>query len=207
MMELEWKSLKRTVASFDESPTVFPVSLAELKDHVRVDGSSEDDYLEALLGVATEFCENATWRAFLTQTWEVKYDGFPAHDDDILLPRPPLQSVSSIVYIDSHGVTQTLAASEYQVDADAQPARLRPARGKSWPSTRSNTQNTVTVTQVAGYGDAASDVPRTLRHAIKFLAAHLYEERQPVVVGSGLNVHDLPMGIQSLLRMNSMRGW
>ena len=36
----------------------------------------------------------------------------------------------------------------------------------------------------AGYGDEASDVPAPIRHAIKLLVAHWFEQREPVVLGS-----------------------
>lgn len=204
---MNWTSLRRTADLYSNSPPVLPITVAELKTHARIDGSDEDSYLEALILAATDFCENSTWLAFLTQTWQVTFDAFPSADEEILLPRPPLISVSSVGYIDSNGVSQTLAGSAYQVDTLSRPGRLRPARGTNWPSTRSDTQNTVTVTFVAGYGATAAVMPASLKHAVKFLATHWYEERQPAVIGNGIQVIDLPMGIQSLLKMHSMRGW
>ena len=59
------------------------------------------------------------------------------------------------------------------------------------------THATVTVTFVAGYGSAATDVPSVLREAVKMLTAHYYEFRQPVI--SGTIATKIPMHIESLI--------
>lgn len=52
------------------------------------------------------------------------------------MPNPPLMAIDAIVYTDTSGAQQTLAASEYQVSKFSEPARLLPAYGKSWPALR-----------------------------------------------------------------------
>ena len=36
---------------------------------------------------------------------------------------------------------------------------------------------------VCGFGEAASDVPELLRHALRTLVAHWYEHREPIEIG------------------------
>ena len=54
-----------------------------------------------------------------------------------------------------------------------------------------------TLVYVAGYGDAASDVPEDIRLAILRLIADYYEFREGVV--SGVTAIELPEGVTNLL--------
>ena len=149
-------------------PTAEPVSLDALKAHLRVDGGDEDELLAAYCAAAREACETFQGRAYVAQIWQVTLDRFPGPGEDwvadkdfvpsadpfsvgvIKLPRPPLQSITSIAYVDANGATQTLAASGYQVDTASEPGRVLPAYNGSWPSTRAQ-PNAVTITFTAGY--------------------------------------------------------
>ena len=64
-------SHRRTVA-----PTTQPVTLMEVKRHIRLDINDDDDYVQNLVKRAVAWCENYTRRAFITQTWELKLDEF-----------------------------------------------------------------------------------------------------------------------------------
>ena len=59
-------------------PAVEPVDLATAKVHLRVDFSDDDAYILALITAAREYCETLTERAFITQTWQLNRDSFPA---------------------------------------------------------------------------------------------------------------------------------
>lgn len=175
-------SLVQTVA-----PTVEPITLDEAKLHLRVDDPSEDALIESLITAAREQAEEFTRRQLCTATWRMKLDWFPCDPNEfgrseIVLPKPPLQSVTSITYVDADGATQTLSSSLYTVDTSSEPARLVPAYGEVWPTPRSQADS-VTVTFVAGYG-AASAVPASVKAAMKLLIGHLYENRQSVVTGT-----------------------
>lgn len=160
-------------------PTAPPVGVLELREHLRIVDAAEDQqlgrYLEAVLG---EVDGPGGWfgQALLTQTWDWTLDGFPCGKDwTLYAPLPPLQSVTSIKYLDTAGVEQTLPALDYDVDAKSLPGRILPAYGKTWPSTRM-VMNAVTVRLVAGYGNAAA-VPSDIRNAIVDRVALLYLRR------------------------------
>lgn len=174
------------------APKYEPVGLAEVKDHLRVDTADDDALIDALIPAARRFAESYTHRALVTQTWDLMLDAFPA---EITVPMPPLQSVTSINYIDTAGVSQLLDAADYQVDSAGQPGRVRPAWGESWPSAR-GVYNAVTVRLVAGYGGAA-DVPEPIRQGMLMLLGHLYERREITVVGT--IVSEVPMATKWLL--------
>lgn len=175
------------------APTVEPVSLAEAKFHMRIDHTTEDVYIQGLISAARQELENITRRAFISQTWDLYLDAFPA-GDVMELPLPPLISVTSIKYYDTAGVESTFASASYQLDTASAPARIALADGYSWPSTSLRTINGVAIRFVAGYGSLGSDVPPTLRQAVLLLTAHLYENRE----ATSNNIYLLPLGIDAL---------
>jgi uncharacterized phiE125 gp8 family phage protein len=91
--------------------------------------------------------------------------------------------VSSVQYVDTDGVTQTAAASVYQVSTEDEPAWIEEAYGQSWPSTRA-TSDSVIITYTAGYGAAGSSVPAAIRQAMLLMVGQWYENREPVVIGT-----------------------
>lgn len=194
-------ALTRTVA-----PAVEPVSVAEFETHSRTDSGEDDSYLSALIAAARDLCERTTGRAFINQTWALKLDYFrdpwTLSSAAIHLPRPPLSSVTSITYVDTEGVTQTLDASYYDVDTASDPGRVLLGYNDTWPSTRTIPQ-AVTITYVAGYGAASASVPDIYRQAIKLLAAHWYENREQVIVGG--TPAEMPWAVRELLAVDRVR--
>lgn len=180
------------------APASEPLSRDEAKAFCRIDAedTSQDSLVDTLIAAARQRCEKTTRRALVTQTWRVTFDRFPGlvfvtpdypgweylrlgADGDprvIRLPRPPLQSVTSVQYVDTAGVLQTISSSDYLVDTDTELGRLFPAYGTYWPVTRPQA-NAVRIVYVAGYG-AASDVPADLKHRLLVHVAHSFERRE-----------------------------
>ena len=80
-----------------------PITLAEVRQHLRLpEDEAEDGLLMSLITTARAYCENYTRRALAEQTLEIYLDKFPGIDP-IVLPCPPLQSVTEIGYKDSTG--------------------------------------------------------------------------------------------------------
>jgi uncharacterized phiE125 gp8 family phage protein len=174
------------------------VSLADAKDHLQVIGTAQDAMVTAMVAAAVSHLDGATGvlgRCLINQTWELSLDGFPPLndtairnwqnwnmqrlDDAVRLPLAPLASVSSVKYVDTTGVLQTLPPSLYLVDSVSEPGVLTPAFGSVWPSTRDQ-RNAVTIQYVAGYGVAPSAVPAALIAAIKLMVGDLFENREGV---------------------------
>jgi len=181
-------------------PAVEPVSLAEAKQHARIEYPDDDDLVANLITAARLVCEKELRRAFISQTWETYLDHWPWPEQYpgamyygssyipqtmsypytplamIQIDNPNLVSVASISYVDTSGATQTLDPSAYLVQAGA-PGRIHPAYGQTWPSVRC-IPGAITVNYLAGYGPAATDVPECVRTAIKMMVAELYEQRE-----------------------------
>lgn len=156
--------------------TILPVSVEELKAYIREVDATQDVVVEQCLRAAIDDAQRIQDRTFLTTTYTMKMDSFPCHDT-ILLPTAPLQSVSSITYVDSSGSSQTLSTDVYTVDTNREPPRITLKYNQVWPDTR-GVANDVTITFVAGYTTAAS-VPYACKLLIMQLAGDYYENRQP----------------------------
>jgi len=183
-----------------EDPASEPVTLEEAKSHLRVDASDDDTLIEGLITAARQYYEDVTRRALITQTWRLSLDRWPG-GSEILLPRAPLQSVTSVVYTDSDGTATTWSSDEYAVDADSEPGRVVLGYGYSWPSATLRTSLPIQITYEAGYGDA-DDVPEKIKQAIKLLVGHWYENREGVMVAQGVSIQGLPLAIDSLVWAN-----
>lgn len=175
-------------------PAAEPLTKAEVKLHTRIeaDETAEDDQLDILIQAARQHVEKAIQRPLITQSWTYKARCF----DSIINLKANLITVDEIRYIDTDGVQQTLASSEYDFDKDSPVGRVYPAYDKSWPSVRDQI-NAVEIDFTVGYGEAGSDVPQPIRAAMLLLIAHWYENRTAVTMGvSGAPV---PIGYDMLL--------
>lgn len=175
-------------------PAEEPISLEEIKEHLRLapDDDEEDELLLGMIKAARQKLDGRDGflgRALVAQTWRLTLDCFPRI---VSVPLPPLQSVTSITYLDAAGDEQTLEVAAYHVDGigDSERATIRPARGRSWPSTWEY-PGAVAITFVAGYGEP-DDVPDPIRQALRLHVGHLYNNREATAEGKALS--PIPLG-------------
>ncbi len=190
MSERRFRSLVRVV-----EPQVEPVSLADAKQHLRVDTDDDNLYITALISSAREWAETYIDRTFVETQWTMRLDFFPV---EIELPRPPMHTTLTatvVTYTLDTGSTATLSASDYRVDRHSTPGVIRNLYGGSWPSNRDD-QNSITVTWWAGYGADSTKTPKAIRHAILMLVAYLYERR---MAADSVPANEIPFGVKSLL--------
>lgn len=182
--------LKRTVA-----PTALPVQVSDVRAHLEVEHDEDDVLISNYIRAATHMVEEDLRVALITQTWEHQQDDF--WEDLILLRRPPVSSVSSVVYIDTDGTSTTLAAANYQTDLDSFPARIQPAFGEDWPDVRTETLNGVVITFVAGFGATHLSVPFEYKQLVILAASQMYQMRCSLTDGA---MRDVPIVGYSALR-------
>lgn len=164
------------------APASEPLTTAEAKSHLRVDSSDDDTLIDAFVKSARQYVEEDLGRALITQTWDYTIDAFPSDGSAIHLPRPPLQSVTSISYVDTAGATQTVSSGDYIVNTGKRKGEVTLAYGAAWPATRTQA-SAVTIRFVAGYG-AASAVPESIRTALRLVVGDLYSNREASIVGT-----------------------
>lgn len=162
------------------APAEEPVTIAEARAQCRYDDTSNDTILTLLIQNAREQAEHRLGRALITQTWELALDAFP--DSEIELPKPPVQSIASVKYLDASGVEQTVGGSNYSLDTYGLRHWAIPVYGYSWPVTY-DAANAVKVRFVTGYGLAAA-VPAGIKAWMLLAIATLDKNREAVLSGS-----------------------
>uniref|UniRef100_A0A6M3J8F7 Putative head-tail connector n=1 Tax=viral metagenome TaxID=1070528 RepID=A0A6M3J8F7_9ZZZZ len=171
------------------SATGEPVTVGELKAHLRLSSTDEDDYLSGLITVARIEAENYMKRQIMPATYKLTIDDFSGDTGVIELSRPPISTASSnlvITYVDEDSVTQTLSNTAYTVDTASWCPKVRPSYDNEWPTDVLDNPNSVSIQYVAGY-PARDKVPEPIKHWIKMTAGALYEHREPIFESKSFN--------------------
>ena len=178
------------------NPTQYPVTLAEIKRHLRVTIDDDDSLITEYIAAATEYCQDQVpgARSFMSQTWDWKIHFFPG--DSFEVPRPPLQSLTHIKYYatNSSTGTTTLSSTNYLVHIPTNmpgQIELHPEVG-AWPSV-ADRADAVQVRLVSGWTIA----PNQVKQAVKLLVGHWYSNREDVLVGT--ISAPIPHGVTALL--------
>lgn len=172
------------------SPADEPVSVEEVKNHLRIDSENEDVQLIEFITAAREYGEDYTRRAFATQTIEMMMDEFP-YTDYIELPAPPLQSVTSVKYKDSAGVETTMTVNnDYIVDTDSDIGRIVLPYGATWPSFTAYSVNPIRIRYQAGY----TALPSVFKNAMLLHIGLMYKYRDAGIPAEDLKTVNLLYG-------------
>lgn len=170
--------------------------MIEAKAHLRVDVTDEDMLIQRCVAAARRWAEAYTRRAFVTQTWDVFYDGWLSV---FSVPLPPLQTVVSVNYRRATGDTIAVSPVVYLADTVSEPGRVLRAPGQSWPTDPLWPLNPISVRAVVGY----VGVPDDVKAAILLLTGYLYEQREQATHPVPKT---LPFAAENLL-MPYVAGW
>lgn len=176
-------------------PAAEPVTLAEAKAFLRVDGTDEDGFITTLITAARLHVEGTTGRALISQSWRVVCDNWP-EDQIVNLPVAPLISLNTVTVYDVEGDATTLALAQFQPETNVSPARIfLPSTIDGVPVLRGRAS--IEIDYTAGFGTDPEDVPAGLRQAVLTLIGYWFEHRDAVVIaGSGSVV---PAGFDQLV--------
>ena len=176
------------------SPTWWPVTLAEAKEHLRVSHDSEDSVIWNLVKAATEMVERETWTQINSKGMTFYFDGWESFRGSGFLP---VQSVESVKYYDVNNDLQTLSPGDYQVDLNSDPVKI------DFDSTPSlfDRFNSVEVALVVGYAESCN-IPYGLISCIKMVLGDLYENRQNESPVNSFKIHN---ATSSLLMLYSRK--
>ncbi|OXE37555.1 MAG: hypothetical protein CGW95_01165 [Phenylobacterium zucineum] len=114
----------------------------------------------------------------------------------IEIPKRPFLSVTQIQTRDVMTNFSTLDSSTYYTEVSDYMGRIARKPGAVWPPVPANMLGCIEITFTCGFGAAAANVPDDLKTAIKMLASHWHEHREPVLEGQ-LNI--MPHHVQSIL--------
>lgn len=173
-------------------PAVEPVSLDQMRAHLRVDYDDEDDLIRGYVTAARQRLEKRCGRAFVQQTWELQTDAF--EDEGFEIPKPPTVSISSVKYLDEDQGEQTVSSADYALVNGGDWASTLILIGDAWPDDLADRPDAVRIRFVAGWApdgvvdpetnpdDYVANVPADIKQAVLFLADHLYNNRSEVML-------------------------
>lgn len=141
------------------APARYPVTLIQAKAQCRVDDNAHDAEIDRLVETVTsrfDGPDGILGRALVQQTWEMRLAYFCT---PIKIPLPPFVSLTSVKYLDTAAVEQTVSASVYEVvDQGFEPSLLQPKYAQSWPSVSlPDRADAVRVRFVAGYASVENE--------------------------------------------------
>lgn len=148
------------------------IDLELVKAHLRVDHDDDDALIQALIDAACAHIDGpGGWlgRSIWTQTLELRQNVFCG---PIALPYGPVQSVTSVKYVDTLGAEQTFDSADYSL---LSAGSVDLAYGASWPSLRGDAEG-VRIRYVAG----ADTTPAAIVPAIMLMVGDLYANRETV---------------------------
>lgn len=168
-------------------PLAEPLTLAEVRAHLRLDQEDEDALLVSLITVAREHLERETGMVLAIRDFRLCLDAWP-EDGILTIARGPVRQVTDVTVYDGEGVGQAVDLDGHLLDGEARPARLwlreTPAPGR--------VLNGIEVEFVAGFGESGAEVPETLKRAMLLHIGAMFAcrgvvaaEAQPAVVPPG----------------------
>jgi uncharacterized phiE125 gp8 family phage protein len=173
-------------------PALEPLTLAEAKAFLRVEHGDDDLTIAALIAGSRIHVEMQTRRAMITQIWRLIRDGWPA-DGRLMLSPTPLQEILAARIYESDGMTLDIDLQVFVADKPAGIVGFAP-----WAvPLPGRAVGGIELDMKVGYGDSAADVPEPLRHAVRLLVAHWYENRH--ARAGALPIAVTPAGIGALI--------
>lgn len=174
------------------APGVEPLTLDEVKAHLRLDGADEDGLLTSLIRTARDHLERATGLAPITQRWRLYLDSV-SEDGVIPIARTPLQSVEAARFYTATGTPVPIDPATLLLDRAGLPGRiLLPG-----PVNPGRPLGGVEIDFTAGFGATPVDVPPSIRRALLLHVAAMFEYRGAVSAADQPAV--LPEGYDRLL--------
>lgn len=180
-------------------PAIEPWSVAEAKSFLRAENDDDDTVIASLIAAARNQVEALTRSALIAQTWRFVRDQWPT-DGRIRLGRGPLRSLVAVRVYDSAGNASTVDVGTFVIDKAAgtiaSPSWALPAPGR--------TSAGIELDVEIGFGAAATDVPDVLRHAVRTLVAHWYENRGLIAIGQSVAM--MPASVNAMIAGYRVRG-
>lgn len=192
------------IVDYPEDPPgtrIYPLTLQELKDHLRITDSDQDAYLTDIIAVTTDAVQNFLGRLLLIHGLEMYMDSYsgastPWWDGVVEAPRSavfgqprewelpwlPLQEVFQVSSFDWNDNENVLDPDKYrydQVDQDLW-GRVTLKETATWPGQNFRNINAFRTTYSAGYASTQAEFKELqpqIWQGLRAAAAWMYENR------------------------------
>ena len=162
------------------------ISLVDMKEFLRVDHSDEDTTITAIIDAAAQSIQDYTGRHFVDTNWTMLIKTFY----NIEAPYSASTVTSVKYYKPNDAALTTLSTDKYYVGTQLGILRV------NFLDTPSVEEDRFGGVEIAG--TVTNQINPPLTHAIKMLAAHYYENRRAVVVGT-LSAVEIPLGVKAII--------
>lgn len=173
-------------------PAALPVSAADMEAFLNLASGQDAGLLEAFIEASYDMARQYLRRSIVTETLELRMDGFPASDPSkelalgpgvhvvsipwiegagayVDLPFGPVSDVNSFTVFARDNTSSVFSDTQYEFDA----SRIYLNEGATWP-TDLRKRDAVAIEYVSGF----DPVPPTIIQAIKQHVAAMYECRE-----------------------------
>ena len=110
-------------ATLTGPPASEPLTLDEVKAHLKIDGAFEDDLLSRYITAARQHIEQRTQEILISQSWAVFFDDWP-QNGVMEIPVSPVSEVTGLYTYNSENVAALIDPAHYFVDLAAKPQKL-----------------------------------------------------------------------------------
>jgi hypothetical protein len=184
----------RNTVSIITPPAVRPITAAEMRAFLNLETTADDALLEAFIDAGADAIRQYCKRSLVTETLELRMDGFRESNDDALLalgagvhtghystlvsggetidlPFGPVASVVSITTFDRANNANLLDVAVYGFDA----SRVYLNESQTWPSDLRG-RDAVAIRYTSG--TAVADIPKAIIQSLRVHVAAMYECRE-----------------------------
>lgn len=204
--------------SITSQPASEPVTYADLASHLRVDSTDDQAYVTALISVAREYIDRITGRASISTAYLLAADswssaiGLPTWYEleqsravlspvNIRLYRAPLIAVQSVKYYAPGAASlTTMSSADYRVITTTEPGSVQIFQ--NLPSV-ADRPDAIQIAFTAGHANIAA-MNAMHKHAVKLMAAILYENRMPI---APVDMKEIPHTLVAIVNNIKVGGW
>jgi uncharacterized phiE125 gp8 family phage protein len=173
-------------------PALEPWTLDEAKAFLRVEHDDDDAVITSLIAAARGQIEAQTRCGLIAQTWRVVRNVWP-EDGRIALRIGPLRNVIAARTFTSDNVAIAVDIGRFVPDKTSgiisAPPWSLPPPGRSVAG--------IEIDVEIGFGTTAAAIPQVLRHAVRSLVAHWYDNRGLIAIGG--KVAMLPGSVNAMI--------
>lgn len=156
-------------------PQSEPLSLAEVKNYIKVEHEADDSLIDSLIASARIICELMTGVNLINRNYSMYLDNWL--DRTLYLPMSPVQSVTAIKTYNEDNVATDYDISNFYLDnKNLLKPRIVLNSGAVTPMPV-RTANGVEIQITSGFGVDATSIPQLLKQGMLQLIAYMYESR------------------------------